>query len=287
VTGSSTKTKILLGGSLTVGTALFLAVLTHPLRPKDTLARIHNLGTLRVGYAITPPHTFLTPDGHPTGESVQLVHRVASSLGIQKVEWLLTSYGSLADELIARRFDLVACGTFPSTNGYPEIIQSTPTLRTHSTLLVQNNNPLLLHSTLDLIKHPTARVAVISQSTQESRLLQNGFPNNRLVTTPNTTAGHALVRLSAADAFLLPQTSARWIQQKTPSTHTQIADPFSDTLTESTNPPVLGGFIFLKSDANLLQAWNHALENVLKSKEYHRVSDEFGLLPDESPATTP
>ncbi|MFM1942720.1 MAG: hypothetical protein RI897_1702 [Verrucomicrobiota bacterium] len=286
MTGYCTKNKLLLGGSLSVGAALFLAILTHPFKPQDTLSRIQNLGTLRVGYAITPPHTFLTPDGHPTGESVQLAHQAATALGFKQIEWILTGYGSLTDELIARRFDLVACGTFPNTDGYPEITNSIPTFNTQSTLLVQTNNPLQLHSTLDLLQHPTVRIAVISQSIQEAQLLTNGFPEDRLISAPNTVAAHAMVQLSAADALLLPQTSARWILQHHPNNTTQPASPFSDTLTQPTTP-IRGGFLFLKSDAPLLQAWNHALTQTLISQEYQQLAREFGLLPNESTDGTP
>lgn len=286
MTGPSTKNKLLLGGSLAVSAALFLAILTHPLKPEDTLSRIQNLGTLRVGYAITPPHTFLTPEGHPTGESVQLVHQTASALGLKQVEWILTGYGSLTGELTARRFDLVACGTFPDIVNYPQITQSIPTFTTQSTLLVQTNNPLQLHSTLDLLQHPTARVAVISQSVQESQLLQNGFPADRLISAPNTVAAHAMVQLSAADAFLLPQTSAQWILQHHPNTTTQPSSPLPNTPTQPTSP-IQGGFLFHKSDASLLQAWNHALTQTLNSREYQKLAHEFDLLPNAPPDGTP
>ncbi len=286
VTGYNPKKKWFVGGLLSAGAALFLTILTHPLRPDDTLSRIQKLGTLRIGYAITPPHTFLTPEGRPTGESVDLAHQVASTLGVENVEWLLTGYGSLTDELIARRFDLVACGTFPHTDGYPDITTSIPTSSTHSTLLVQTNNPLQLHSTLDLLQHPTVRIAVISQSIQEAQLLTNGFPEDRLISAPNTVAAHAMVQLSAADALLLPQTSARWILQHHPNNTTQPASPFSDTLTQPTTP-IRGGFLFLKSDAPLLQAWNHALTQTLITQEYQQLAREFGLLPNESTDGTP
>ncbi|MGA1239054.1 MAG: transporter substrate-binding domain-containing protein [Limisphaerales bacterium] len=234
-----------------------------------------------------PPRTFLTPEGRPTGESVDLTHQVASALGVENVEWLLTGYGSLTDELIARRFDLVACGTFPHTDGYPDITTSIPTSSTHSTLIVQRNNPLEIHSTLDLLQHPSIRVAVISQSPQETRLQQTGFPKDRLISAPNTTAGHAMVRLNAADAFLLPHTSAHWILQQQPVNPTQLATPFSDTLNQSTNPASPGGFLFLKSDIRLLKAWNQALAQVLQSREYPQLAREPGTQPNEIPLRTP
>ncbi len=54
MTGYSPKKKWFVGGMLSAGAALFLTILTHPLRPDDTLSRIQKLGTLRIGYAITP-----------------------------------------------------------------------------------------------------------------------------------------------------------------------------------------------------------------------------------------
>ena len=67
---------------------------------EDALARARREGFLRVGYAVEAPYAFLTPEGEVTGESPEIARAMAQQLGIPKVEWRLTEFGSLIDAIL-------------------------------------------------------------------------------------------------------------------------------------------------------------------------------------------
>ena len=84
---------------------LFATVLAQA---ETTLERIQRTGVIRIGYANEQPFAYTDASGNVTGESPEIVKKIAPKLGIKKVEGVLTEWGALIPGLMAGRFDVIA-----------------------------------------------------------------------------------------------------------------------------------------------------------------------------------
>src|SRR6218665_3671516 len=79
---------------------------------ETTLQRIVRTSEGRIGYANENPFAYTTPDGVVTGESPEIARKVFATLGVKKVDAVLTEWGALIPGLRAGRFDVIAAGMY-------------------------------------------------------------------------------------------------------------------------------------------------------------------------------
>src|SRR5207247_10679606 len=75
---------------------------------ETTLERVKRTGEIRIGYANEAPFAYTEPNGNVTGESPEIVKKIAVKLGIKKTEAVLTEWGGLIPGLQAGRCDVIA-----------------------------------------------------------------------------------------------------------------------------------------------------------------------------------
>jgi polar amino acid transport system substrate-binding protein len=258
----------------------------------DALADARRAGVIRIGYAVEAPYAFITPEGKVTGESPEIARVVAARLGIPRVIWRLAEFGDLIEGLEARRFDVIAAGMFITPKRQERVAFSLPTFQAGAGLLVRKGNPLALHAYADLLRSG-ARVAVLTGSAEEARLLELGCPEARLVRVPDAASGRAAVRAGQAEALVLSAPTIRWMAQHPVAGLTEMAEPFDDAAAGVAGTKAQGGFVFRRSEAALCQAWNAELARFLGSEAHRRLVGAFGfteaeLLPSAAkPPTAP
>lgn len=98
-------------------------------RGDGSWARVRANGGLRVGYAVEPPFTLVTPDGDVTGEAPETARLVAEQLGIGRVDWVQVEPRELMAGLKARRFDMISASPMLTGGRLPGLRLSSPTLQ--------------------------------------------------------------------------------------------------------------------------------------------------------------
>lgn len=270
---SDTRKRALVAVVAICGAAVFAGVWLA--RERDaSLSRLQRQGAVRIGYAVEPPYAFLTPDGEVTGEAPEIAARMAARLGIARVDWCGMEFGALIDELEAGHIDVIAAGLFRTPERARRVCFSLPTLQVCPGLLVAKGNPLKLHAERQLVTNGALRVAVLSGSVEERRLLQAGVDAGRLVGVPDALTGKAAVVAGVADALALSLPSVKWMSKQDILTGLEGAQPFVPL---AAHEPGYAAFAFRKQDLRLRAAWDRALSDFLATPEHQALIARFGL----------
>jgi polar amino acid transport system substrate-binding protein len=186
----------------------------------------------------------------------------------------------LLDGLNANQFDVVAAGMFVTPARAQQAAFSRPTFAVRSALLVQKGNPHRLHAYADIVRDASARIAVLTGSVEEKRLLQLGVPAARLVPVPDARAGRILVDSAKIDGLTLSAPTIQWMISQKKVSQAEIAGPFED----AGQPAGQTAFAFRKSDQALRQAWDRELAKFIGSEEHLRLIRQFGFSAADLPS---
>lgn len=265
-----------------VAVVVLAAVAVLRLFPRGTLWKAQREGVISVGYAVEAPYAFLTGDGKVTGESPEVARVIAQRLGIPRIEWRLTEFDRLIDELEARRFDVIAAGMFITPERAQRVLFSSPTFQVRTGILVRRGNPRKLHSIRDVSTNETVRIAVLRGSVEEKKILDLGVPRERVVSVPDADSGYGLVCLGRADALMLSAPTLRWMAARDAGNGTEMValDDAAQALVPESG---LGAFAFRMKDRALRDAWNAELAKFIGSDEHRRLVGPWGFTRAEFP----
>lgn len=247
------------------------------------LAHARRAGMIRIGYAVEEPYAFLTASGHVTGEGPEIARVIAARLGIPRVDWRLTEFGNLLDGLESGKYDVIAAGMFITPERQQRVAFSRPKFQVGPGLLVRKGNPHSLHRYTDLIGAQGLRIAVLTGSTEETRLRQLGCPDERLVRVPDANSGRVAIQTGAADALALSAPSLRWMMLNAPAADMEMPEPLADGPDADLPALAMGGFVFRKDEPELRLAWDSELADFLGSEEHLRLVRRFGFTDAELP----
>jgi len=246
------------------------------------LDEIRARGEIRIGYAVEPPYAFLTEGGVETGESPEVAKQVVRRLGIPRIEWRLTEFSSLQEELEQGQIDVIATGMFITAERQKRLIFSSPTCQVKQGLLVRKGNPENLHSYKNLMAKPRVTVAVIGGSVEERLMKEAGMPGERIHHVPDALAGLSAVESGKADALALSAPTLRWMSRDGKFPNVEMADFFHSGVDEENLGEV--GFGFRKEDTSLRDCWNKAQRDYIGSPPHKAMLMSFGFIDAEIPA---
>lgn len=249
----------------------------------QSLTRLQQAGVIRIGYAIEAPFAFLNSEGEVSGESPEVAKEIVARLGIQRIEWVQTDFGSLISDLEAERFDVIAAGMFITPERARRVAFSEPTFHIAQGLLVRAGNPRRLHAYEQALTQADIKIAVISGAIEETLLRRIGLPDKQLILVPDALTGHAAVETGLADGLALSALTIRRMSAATPASLTEMAQPFYQP-----DPALIGGlgygaFAFRQQDRQLLAAWNTAMQPFIGSPAHLALITPFGLTEAELP----
>lgn len=251
----------------------------------DALERARREGVIRIGYSVEAPYALLKENGDVTGEAPEIARVITERLGVERVDWRLAEFGSLIDGLESHRFDVIASGMLITPERSRRIAFSAPTFRASWALLVRAGNPRELHSYGDLMNDPEVRVVVLHGAVEEAYLLRAGFPEARLVRTPDALSGCMLVGSGGADALALTAPTVRRMVRNKACDGVEMADPFYNAGAEPVAPE-WGAFAFRKDDAALRKAWDAELAKFVGSPEHRSLMSRLGFKDAEMPGAS-
>lgn len=144
----------------------------------DTLATIRKRGTLRVGVVGVEPLVMHDAGGQLVGYSVDLARQLADDIGVG-VEFVKTSWTQVIPDLLARRFDLIASGLWPTPARGLVINFSAPTSRV-GVHLVANRALAAGKTTVADFNRPDVTLVTYGGTVQEG-IARRLFPQARLM----------------------------------------------------------------------------------------------------------
>lgn len=234
--------------------------------------------TVRVGYAIEAPFSYLDARGRVTGEAPEVAMAVAARLG-QKIEWIQSDFGALIAGLEAGQFDLIAAGMFITPERAERVLFSRPTCRVEQGLLVRKGNPLGLHSYQQLAGMPGVKIAVLDASVEESLLRRIGLGEANLLVVPDALSGRIAVETGVADGIALSAPAISWMSFQGQLNRTEPAEPFLPPPRDETGELGYCAFAFRKTDTALAAAWDAELGRFLGTSEHRELLIRLGLAP--------
>lgn len=243
------------------------------------IENIRKTGVIRFGIALRPPFSYLASNSVPTGISVETARLVAERLGIKNHEFQTRSYDSLLDWLNLGDFDVMAEVMFYTPERAEKADFSLPYLRLSTSILVKKGNPLALHSYADVIKS-NARVMVFKGSFQEKWATEN-IHASRLIKCLNFEHSVSAFDKDEVDVYLSAEPVCKVTMEKS-ATPLDLIIP-AEKLHPALPQPLLACFAVPKGQLNLLEQWNKALQEVIKSPDYLVMLEKYGFSPQDLP----
>lgn len=247
----------------------------------ESLAKIQDSGIIRIGYAVEAPYAFNKPDGSVTGEASVMVREVCSMLGIEKIEWVQTSFDRLIPGLEEGRFDVVASGLFITPERSERVLFSRPKFIAQTGLLVYQGNPLGIESVDDVIEDAELVIAVLDGGVEATQLERAGVQRSQLMIVPDAATGRAAVQSQAASGLALSAATIRWMARDNQESLEAVV-PFD---TQSSSNSVQYGALAFGPRANRLRAaFDDCLKQLVGTQRHLELIQPFGFTAADCPA---
>lgn len=239
---------------------------------ETTLERVQRTGEIRIGYANEAPFAYTRPDGTVTGESPEIAKVVFKTLGVKKVNAVLTEWGGLIPGLMAGRFDVIAAGMYVTPERLKQVLFTDPHYQIGDTLLVAKGNPKKLDSYASFVKNDKLKLAIMAGTAEYTYAREAGIPEAQIMQVPNTIAQLQAVRTGRADAAVGTQLTMKDLAKKGGKKVQAIAD-FKDDPAHTG----YGALAFRKEDKDLRDAVNSALKEWLGGAAHLKTVAPFGF----------
>ncbi|MEI2415001.1 ectoine/hydroxyectoine ABC transporter substrate-binding protein EhuB [Orrella sp. JC864] len=252
--------------------------------PQSTLERVKVSGTVRIGYANEAPYAYLdSATNEVTGEAVEIARVVLKRMGVEKIEGVLTEFGSLIPGLQANRFDIVAAGMYVTPERCKQVLFSNPTYGVGEGFLVQKGNPKGLHSYDDVKNDASARLGVVVGAIEAEYAQKVGIPSSQVVVFPDAVSALAGVEGGRADAYAATALTINDLMTKVTNQNLEKAEPFTDPVIDGQDVRGYGAFAFRQSDTDFAQAFDRELAEFIGSPEHAKLVEPFGFTKSELP----
>jgi polar amino acid transport system substrate-binding protein len=236
-----------------------------------TFDKVKADSSIRIGYANETPFAYTETDGRVTGESPEIAKVIFKHMGINKVDGVLTEWGSLIPGLRAGRFDVIAAGMYITPARCKQVLFTDPQYQLPDTLLVANGNPKQLHSYADIAK-TDARLAIMAGTVNLAYARDSGVKDSQILQVPDTTAQLQAVRAGRADAAVGTQLTMKGLAKKGGDGVEAIAQ-----FTDDPSHIGYGALAFRPEDKDLRDAVNAELQKWLGSEEHLKAVEPFGF----------
>lgn len=248
-----------------------------------SLQQIKERGQLRVAVANEIPYGYTDLDGQAKGAGPDVAKHIAEQLGIEKIQWVTTNFGSLIPGLQADRFDMVAAEMAVLSQRCNEALFSEPNSSYGEGLLVAKDNPDGIHSYEAFAKNDK-KVAIMAGADQLEILQALGVPPDRMVTIANNADAISTVSTGRASAYAATGLTVAELASK--SDRVEAAADFTDPVVDGEPVRSWGGFVFAKGSEDLRDAVNEELAKFKKTPEWAEIMSRYGFSQADMEAST-
>lgn len=262
--------------ALAAAAAVILAAAAPHAAQAADLDAIKERGTIRIAVANEIPYGYMDISGAAKGAGPDVAKHIVEALGIEKIEWVPTSFSSLIPGLQADRFDMVAAEMAILPQRCEQVNFSNPNSSYGEGLLVAADNPDDIHRFEDFVDSDK-KVAIMAGADQLEMFQALGVPGDRLVTIANNADAISTVSTGRASAYAATSLTVSELAEK--SKRVEAAENFSDPIINGEPVRSWGGFTFAQSSEKLLAAVNEQLAEFKKTDEWKDILTQHGFSP--------
>lgn len=223
-----------------------------------SLEELQDEGTIRVAIADEEPYGYMDDEGRARGPGPDVARHVLGEIGIDDIEWVVTSFGDLIPGLQEGRFDMAAAEMAVLPERCEKIIYSEPNTTYGEGLLVKQGNPRGLRAYSDFNKPNTdLKVAVLEGANQLGFLRKLGVPDEQIVTIEENEDAVEVITSGEADAYAATSLTVAGLAEDHDSVEPAI--DFIDPVIDGEEVRGWGAFAFNKDSEALRDAVNEVL----------------------------
>jgi len=250
----------------------------------NTLEKIKKSGIIRVGFANEAPYAYMdTKTRKLTGEAPEIARVILKRMDVEKIEGVLTEFGSLIPGLKAGRFDMIAAGMYITPKRCKEAAFSNPSYTIGEAFIVKKGNPLKLHSFKDVANNHKAKIGVVVGTVERGYSKDLGVPDERIVVFPDTPSALDGILAGRIDAFAGTNLTVSRLLKKLKNPNLEKANPFHDPIIDGKVARGYGAFVFRKKDKLFLKEFDHHLKNFIGTEAHLNLVRPFGFTKDNLP----
>jgi len=239
-----------------------------------TLQQVKDRGSIRIAVANEIPYGYMDMSGQAKGAGPDVAKHIMEQLGIKKIEWVTTNFGSLIPGLRANRFDMVAAEMAILPQRCKEVLFSEPNSSYGEGLLVAKGNPDNVHTYEDFAKNGK-KIAIMAGADQLEILQHLGVPGENMVTISNNADAISTVATGRASAYAATGLTVNQLAHK--SDKVEEAANFKDPVVDGKPARSWGGFTFSQDSKDLRDAVNTELAKFKKTPEWKEILTGYGF----------
>jgi polar amino acid transport system substrate-binding protein len=266
--------------AVATGCAILVAN-TLALRAETTRERVLREGRIVIGMSNGAPWGYRGKNGEPAGFHPDLIRAAFESLGVSKVEIVITEFGALIPALTAQRFDAIAAGLYITPERCELVAFSDPDLKLADAALVAEGNPKGIHSYAQIATNPEIKFGVGRGSTTAKNAAAAGVPDERMLLFPDIQSNVSALLTGRIDvaAFSAP-TVARILAEE--NIHgVERALPFQGVQENGKERFGYSAIAFRKEDVDLRDLYNSRLKALKLDGTVARIMAKNGFSDQE------
>lgn len=250
---------------------------TVPLRAETTRERVLREGKIVIGISNGAPWGFRDKNGEPAGFHPELIRAAFASLGVSKVDIVVTEFGALIPALAAQRFDAIAAGLYITPERCGLVAFSDPDLKLADAALVAKGNPKRIHSYAQIAENPEIKFGVGRGSTTAKNAMAAGLVEDRMLLFPDIQSNVSALLTGRIDvaAFSAP-TVARILSDEN-IRGIERASPFQGAQDSGKEHYGYSAIAFRKEDGDLRDLYNSRLKQLKADGTVARIMARNGF----------
>ncbi|WP_179284191.1 ectoine/hydroxyectoine ABC transporter substrate-binding protein EhuB [Bordetella genomosp. 10] len=243
-----------------------------------------NVDTLTVGIGNNKPWAYKDTDGEIKGINADIVKAVFQSLGVKKLNFVVSDFGSLIPGLLSKRYDVVDSGIVLTPERCKLVEFGDPELSSLDALLVAKGNPKGIHGFEDVLKNPKITIGGTRGSQQAKNAAAAGVTGDQLQQFQNTESSVAALTSHRVDGLVFTSGTANALLER-PNLANEIerAKPFKGPTDPKTGEVLVSyvGAAFSKDNAALRDAFNAKLAELKADGTVQKIAAKYGFTPEE------
>lgn len=266
------------------GAAAGSLVLPSLARAEGTMARIMKDGVVRVGIANEKPYGFVDTDGKVKGAIPDVIAALLAPHGVKELKAEVVEFNALIPGINADRFDIIGAGMYIRPARCEAVLFTNPVTRTGAGFAALKGNPKGVKSIADVAAHADAIVGTQNGAAQVEELAKAGVPNDRVVLFANATEALAGLKAGRCDVIYFPALELNELLKTANDPSVERVEGFVQ-IKGANGEPEFGyaGLGLRKADADLKQALDAGLADLLKSGKLLEIISQYGYGKDELP----
>ncbi len=213
--------------------------------------------------------------GNAQGIAPETATAVLNSMGITKIEWVVTDFGSLIPGVLANRFAFVAASQAVLPDRCQQVAFSKINSSYGEGLLVPAGNPKNIHSYDDFVNNPDLKMGIVSGADQLDFAHAYGITEKQIV--PLNANADAPSALTAGRIDAYAGTGLTVVGLAEGNDRVEGAAEFVDPVIDGEPVRSFGAFTFNKKNQEFLDAYNEALTDFQGTQEYRDILLSHGL----------